>query len=213
MYTPSELKQHFRSRGEFYGVISELLSFPTKELGEAISHGALARSLRSVANSLPYEIDVTSPGFSDHIDPSDLEAEYIRLFDLPGEGKPCPLYTGVYAASRRDAMEELLRFYRHFGVTLNSLQHDLPDAVPTVIEFQQYLVLREGAVDGDSAQQTRVAQVDLLGRHLRPWAVATRSRLGTRSPGAFYEAVVSLASSAFAADAAYLETAVVSAPA
>lgn len=213
MYTPSEPNQHFRSRGEFYGVISELLSFPTKELGEAISHGRLTRSLRSVANSLPYEIDVASPGFSDHIDPGDLEAEYIRLFDLPGDGKPCPLYTGVYAASRRDAMEELLRFYRHFGVTLNSQEHDLPDAVPTVIEFQQYLVLREGAAGGVSAQQTRAAQVDLLVRHLRPWAVATRSRLGTRTPGRFYEAVVSLACAAFAADSAYLDTAVVSAPA
>ena len=212
MYASSLENTSLRARRELYGLLAELLSFPTRELGEAISHGNLARSLRGVASALPYHIDVGSAGFRGHIDPTDLEAEYIRLFDLPGGGKPCPLYTGVYAPARREAMEELLRFYRHFGVTLGNQGRDLPDAVPTVVEFQQYLVLREAAADSVSGHQARAAQSDLLNRHLRPWAAATRPRLKSRIPEPFYEAVIALADEMFTADAAYLETALETSP-
>ena len=83
----------------------------------------------------------------------------------------------------------------------NGLDHAMPAPCLHAVTVAKHLV------------ETRAAQVDLLGRHLRPWAVATRSRLATRTPGAFYEAVVSLAGAAFAADTAYLETAFVSTPA
>ena len=126
-----------------------------------------------------------------------LESEYIRLFDLPGGGPPCPLYTGVYAPARRDAMEEILRFYHFFGLTIADRGKDLPDAVPTVLEFMQVLALRADA---------GAAQRDLLARHLVPWANTTRSRLGKRAPGPFYAGVIALAYEFIAADCADLES-------
>lgn len=203
-HTSASENQALRARRELYGLLAELFSFPTRELGEAISHGALAHSIHAVVRALPYELQFDRDGFEAHIDPPDLEAEYIRLFDLPGGGKTCPLYTGVYAPSRRDAMEEILRLYRHFGVTLANQGRDLPDALPTELEFVQYLVLREAAADSVSAEQARTAQLDLLQRQLRPWAEATGPRLQSRQPGPFYAAAVRFAGEAFAADAAYL---------
>ncbi len=205
-HTSASENQALRARRELYGLLAELFSFPTRELGEAISHGALAHSIHAVVRSLPYELAFDREGFEVHVDPIDLEAEYIRLFDLPGGGKTCPLYTGVYTPSRRDSMEEILRLYRHFGVTLASQGRDLPDALPTELEFLQYLVLREAAADSVSSEQSRTAQLDLLQRQLRPWAEATAPRLQSRQPGPFYAAVVRFAGDAFAADAGYLRT-------
>ncbi|MCZ2111600.1 MAG: molecular chaperone TorD family protein [Dehalococcoidia bacterium] len=211
-HATASANQALRARRELYGLLAELFSFPTRELGEAISHGALAHSIHAVTRALPYEVAFERDGFEVHVDPAELEAEYIRLFDLPGGGKTCPLYTGVYSPSRRDAMEEILRLYRHFGVTLANQGRDLPDALPTVLEFQQYLVLREAAADSVSADQARAAQFDLLQRQLRPWAEATRPRLETRQPGPFYAGAVHFAGQAFAADATYLHRLAASEP-
>lgn len=190
-----------QARRETYGLLAELLSFPTPGLAEALAAGTVSASVEGLARSLPYRL-LPPAGLAAALQPSELEPEYIRLFDLPGGGSPCPLYTGVYSPARRDAMEELLRFYRFFGLTMAQRGHDLPDAVPTVIEFQQFLVLREEAA---GSSESRKAQRDILRRHLLPWASATHQRLPKRDPGPWYEAIVAFAAHFFAADLAYLD--------
>src|SRR5674476_737803 len=100
-----------QARAELYGLLAELFSFPTKELAAAISAGEVAHLIHVLAPDLPFAIDANPPGLAVAIDGQQLESDYIRVFDLPGGGPPCPLYTGVYAPSRQGAMEEILRFY------------------------------------------------------------------------------------------------------
>ena len=45
-------------------------------------------------------------------------------------------------------MEDLLRFYRHFGLSVvHAEDRDLPDSVPTVLEFLGYLVDARAGLD------------------------------------------------------------------
>lgn len=199
-----------QARADLYGLLSELFSFPSAGLAEAVTSGDLAGILETLAGALPYHLPLGEPGLRQEVEAAELEAEYIRLFDLPGGGKQCPLYTGVYARQRRDAMEELLRFYRFFGLTVGGGKRDLPDSLPTVLEFQRYLVLRE-ASPSEAKHGARVAQRDVLVRHLLPWAAATRERLATRSPGPFYAGLVELAASLFAAELEAVDQAAVGA--
>jgi DMSO reductase family type II enzyme chaperone len=118
-------------------------------------------------------------------------SEYMRLFELPVDGQPCPLYGGIYASSRREVMEELLRYYHFFGLTTHGAdQGDLPDSIPTLLEFMQFLALRE-SVSGDVAT-ARNAQKDLLERHLTRWIPAIITPLRERKPLVFYSDVLNL---------------------
>ena len=108
-----------------------------------------------------------------------------------------PLYTGVYAPRRRDAMEELLRFYRFFGLTMNGAIHDLPDYVPVVLEFVSFLSFAE---DPAAAESRAAARHDVLSRHLHPWAVQTYGRLRTRGASRFYQALVGVVRDVAAAE-------------
>ncbi|MCK9518469.1 MAG: molecular chaperone TorD family protein, partial [Dehalococcoidia bacterium] len=120
-----------------------------------------------------------------------LGMQYMGTFEIPA-GSACPLYTGVYARQRREAMEELLRFYRHFGLTLSEDPRDLPDSVPTVLEFLQFLAWREArAEDGDDGMALRKARRDIVQRHLGPWAKGTSERLADRQE-LFYPRTVML---------------------
>lgn len=178
------------AEANLYGILAEVLAFPNKELANVVESGLLQMTVDLVSRDFPCEVNLPlsalgPAGFS----PTVLEAEYIRLFDVPDRA-PTPLYTGVYASRRRDAMEELLRIYRHFGVTVNGDSHDLPDFVPTVLEFLQFLA-QGMALTMDSAREPRErAMADVLERHLCPWAAQTSVRLEKREALPFYRALV-----------------------
>jgi len=199
-----------RARSEFYGLLSELFSFPTEELAEACRTGAIRSAAESIAALLPYALP--EEPFGGLVEPAmeylDLQSDYIRLFDLPGGGPAMPLYAGVFAASRRDAMEELLRFYRHFGLTVAGEAHDLPDAIPTVLEFLHFLAFREANLGGgDDPEAVRTAQGDVVGRHLLNWSSEAAKRVEGKNPPAFYRAVIQLLHQYCACEAAFLTTA------
>lgn len=199
-----------RARSEFYGLLSELLSFPTEEMAAACSEGHIRDAAEKISAALPYSLpDEALSGLAvAGLEYIDLQSDYIRLFDLPGGGPAMPLYAGVFASSRRDSMEELLRFYRHFGLTISQDAHDLPDAIPTVLEFLHYLAFREanpGA--GDDAAALRTAQGDVLGRHLLGWAGEAARRIEGKEPPPFYRAVLQLLNYYCQQEAAFLAAA------
>lgn len=175
-----------------YGLLAELLAFPSEELANAIESGSLVTVIAANLRELRDDARLASPAFGPgKLSASGLEPEYIRLFDVP-DRIPTPLYTGVYARRRRDAMEELLRIYRHFGLTVSGESHDLPDFVPTVLEFLQFLSrgIEEGT--GAAREARERAMADVLERHLCPWAEQTLERLAKREALPFYRALVEL---------------------
>lgn len=193
------------ARSELYQSLATLCSFPTEALAADLADGSAARAIGSLVAALPYRLDQLSPGLEQPaLTYLDLQSEYIRLFDLPG-GARAPLYTGVVSRSRREAMEELLRFYRHFGLTLAEGSHDLPDAVPTVLEFLQFLVFLEGEAEGQDAEPARRAQRDLLTRHVVPWADHAAGRVAAHAELPVYAAVTGLLQQFARSEVAYVE--------
>ena len=178
------------AEADLYGLLSESLSFPNAELAEAVDSGRFLSTIGHLLGHLSYDAGAPLDGLEPPGLPAgELEAEYIRLFDLP-DRTPTPLYTGVYAPRRRDAMEELLRLYRHFGLTVDSDAHDLPDFVPTVLEFIRFLAEGTALGPGETREARERAMADVLERHLCPWAEQTADRLGKRDATPFYRALV-----------------------
>ena len=176
--------------GRLYGVLAEVVSFPSRELLETVSSGLLRATVRLIAEALPFEARLPLAEMATgSISATTMEAEYIRLFDVP-DRQPTPLYTGVYASRRRDAMEELLRIYRHFGLTVSGDAHDLPDYVPTVLEFLAFLADGATTAIGTGRESRERAAADILERHLCPWAAMTAGRLAKRDALPFYQGVV-----------------------
>lgn len=177
------------AEARLYTILAELISFPSDDLGEFVASGMVATTVAELTSQLPWasRLPLVSPALLPP--PGEVEAAYICLFDVP-DRMPTPLYTGVYAPRRRDAMEELLRTYRHFGLTVSEDAHDLPDFVPTVLEFLGFLAEDSPGEGSDSRESRERALADVLERHLGPWATETSKRLAKREALAFYLQVV-----------------------
>jgi DMSO reductase family type II enzyme chaperone len=172
------------AEASLYGIFAEALSFPNDELALALGSGFLSTVVDTLATQLSWAPGLPRPA-AVPVNSTALEAEYIRLFDVP-DRRPAPLYTGVYAPRRRDAMEELLRIYRHFGLTVSASSHDLPDFVPTVLEFASFL--SRGAEAGTASREAcGRALADVLERHLCPWTAHTSARIAAREALPVYQ--------------------------
>jgi DMSO reductase family type II enzyme chaperone len=189
----------------FYLLMRDLLSFPSPGLAESVRDGSLARALQDARPDLEREPALAALSDSWLTDAA-LEALYIALFDGAGPARACPLYTGVFAPSRRDAMEELARFYRHFSVTSATDARDLPDAVPTVLEFLGLLAEGERAAAGSAQAAFRAARRDVLERHLLPWCREASARLRDAEFATLYSSAIALLERVVTGDLAALNT-------
>jgi len=175
-------------RSSFYAKLSEVLAYPTSELRGEVATGELRNVLSELIEQLPYDFSVQDLACFELESVDAMESEYIRLFDLPVDGPPCPLYGGLLGGDRRQVMEELLRLYRHFGLsTADAAVRDLPDSIPTVLEFLQFLTQREASAGNvNEAAPLRTAQRDLLERHLTRWIPRIIEQLQARKPMPLY---------------------------
>ena len=188
--TRHEAAARYRSR--LYCLMADMLSYPSEALLQSCENGQLQKNLDQCLAELPYPLQV-SP-FNTLVSTkqaAEIQSEYLRLFELPIDGSPCPLYGGALVGNRQQVMEALLRLYRHFGIsTQGSACNDLPDSLCTVLEFLCFLASKEAqASDGLSARR---AQRDLLQRYLRSWVTEVQSRLAARHPAPFYQNTVQL---------------------
>jgi DMSO reductase family type II enzyme chaperone len=121
-----------------------------------------------------------------------LSVEYTRLFDVGTSGPPCPLNGGLYGGARMQTMEEAVRFYDHFGLTLADESRELPDHLVTQLEFLHYLTYREAeayAHGGDAGPYQR-ARRDFVERHPGRWCPKLRERLDAQGALPFFAALV-----------------------
>ena len=81
--------------------------------------------------------------------------------------------------ARMKTMEEVVRFYNHFGLTLSESPRELPDHVTTELEFLHFLAFREAQAieQGAEADPFRRAQRDFIARHLGRWIPKLRAKL------------------------------------
>jgi len=120
--------------------------------------------------------------------PQDYEAEYLRLFEVGIPSAPCPLYESTYGpVNRREIMEELTRFYNHFGLSLGQKAKEMPDHLRVELEFLHYLTYLEAQAleEGEAAAGLRRAQRDLYQRHLDAWTPRLWAKLQPLSSPVF----------------------------
>lgn len=186
------------ARSYIYRLLTEAFAFPDATVARRLSSGAWLSDVTTIAANLPFELPLSfnqrSP-LGDHApDAATLEADYIRLFEV-GAGKPfCPPYEGSHRNGRMKLMEDLVRFYEHFGLIAHP--DDLPDHICAELQFMHYLAFKQAAIASLSRPQNDIelAQRDFLDRHLCRWLPRLQGRLrAARQPSAFYSALASFA--------------------
>ena len=184
------------ARSRIYELFARLFDYPDKAFGEAIRTGELAERIRQTLSALDPSLledsDWEALGNTGE-EEDDLAVEYTRLFDVGASGPPCPLCGGLYFGARMKTMEEAIRFYNHFGLTLSDSPREMPDHITTELEFLHFLAFREAEAlhSGDDPGSFRRAQRDFAARHPGRWIPQLRERLEAQDPMPFFRELVS----------------------
>jgi DMSO reductase family type II enzyme chaperone len=180
-------------RSHAYGLLAALIDYPDDALLPLIANGQAMTQCRQVLSKLHPELEhgIAWPDLADTDGGDALAVEYTRLFDVAGSGGPlCPLHGGGYRPdSRMQLLQELVRFYNHFGLTTEAAPaRELPDHLVTQLEFLHYLSHQETErLDhGEGADDCRRARRDFLDRHLAPWLPRLAQRLAQQQAMPYY---------------------------
>lgn len=187
--TPDQIAAGARSRA--YHLLAAAISFPDESLAPALTSGEWLEEFRDVLESLPFGFAVPAEDLAllaGAPAPDALAHDYIRLFEV-GTGRPfCPLYEGAHRGGRMKIMEELVRFYEHFG--LKPATGDQPDHLCAELQFMHYLAFKQAAAP---SADLLLAQRDFVYRHLAKWLPRLVDRLAeAREPSPYYSALTSV---------------------
>lgn len=163
-------------RSQMYRFLAESFRYPDEDFFKMSKHGDYLESAMAVLHDIPFEVAVEEGALSGqllkHVSQDDFEAEFVRVFDAGPGGPPCPLYEGKYAADRMTNMEDLVRFYNHFGLSVaEASEREVPDHITTELEFMHYLAFKEvlALQRGEDPSPYCFAEIDFLGRHPAKW--------------------------------------------
>ena len=197
------------ARSSLYRRLAEAFAFPTPGLVEAVASRRFLVELLSEGSNLPFDLVLDAGAQAALADTSvsheELQQEYIRLFEVGPGRPPCPLYEGSHRSGRFKLMEELVRFYEHFG--LQPQPGDQPDHLCAELEFMHYLAFKEAAAlsTGGPSAAFVLAQRDFLQRHLCRWLPRLHRRLEGLQPPPFYRVLAWLTDEFSARDLAALK--------
>jgi DMSO reductase family type II enzyme chaperone len=184
------------ARSRTYALFNEAIAYPDDEFCETLRQGGLVIPLRESLTTLSPRFELPEArwqALQDVGSTEDLAVEHTRLFDVGASGPPCPLYAGLYGGDRMKKMEEAVRFYNLFGLTLSDEQRELPDHIATQLEFMHYLAYREvEALHADlDPGSYRRAQRDFVERQLGGWVPKLSERLEGEKAGPYIRTLVS----------------------
>jgi DMSO reductase family type II enzyme chaperone len=183
-----------------YRLLAGAFAFPDESFHRAVLDGGFLSEVLAIAAGLPYELPLADgePLRADLADAAadylGFQSEYIRLFDVGVPRPPCALYGGLYLGSRRAVMEEVTRFYHHFGLSLGGESREMPDHLTTELEFMHFLTFREVAAleAGQDRGPCVRAERDFLQRHLTRWLPRVRSLAEKQKAAPFFLGVLAL---------------------
>jgi len=209
-------------RSQVYRFLAEFFRYPDEEFLVIARDGGHLETALALMREIPFEVEIDEEAMSGRalkdVSQEDFEAEFVRIFDAGPGGPPCPLYEGKYAADRKVNMEDLVRFYNHFGLSVaEAPERELPDHVTAELEFMHYLAFKEVLAlqrDEDPAPYC-LAEIDFLRRHPARWLPQllekTQRAPQLNIPGlcvpaiSFYGALIGFAANFCNADLAYLK--------
>jgi DMSO reductase family type II enzyme chaperone len=182
------------ARSRAWGTFAELFEYPDEELYEAACSGTLVQVLQDVLGAVDPSLVEGGrwEALGEAGEKDDLAIEFTRLFDVGTGGPPCPLYGGLYVGARMKTMEEVVRFYNHFGLTLSESPRELPDHITTELEFLHFLAFREAQASEEGAEPDpfRRAQRDFIARHLGRWIPKLQAKLEQANAMPFFSELV-----------------------
>lgn len=189
-------QEQIGSRSALYSLISKGFRFPMPEQFESVKTGRFADEVAQTIAHLPYDgLKGGELGRGTALSYDDFQGRYIQLFEVGGEsGSPCFIYEAEYGGGRMKVMEEVLRFYHHFGLRLSQEKRDRPDHLASELEFMHVLTFREAEalLQGSERRAYLSAQRDFLRFHLSDFLATVASKVGS-SGVPFYSDLASLA--------------------
>jgi DMSO reductase family type II enzyme chaperone len=198
------------SRSRLYSLLAAGFRFPSVEFHDLVRTGAYGKSIREVGTYLPYPLPLAEEALTAPGEYVELQSEYIRLFDVGRKGQPfCPLYEGEHrSGARMQVMEDLVRFYDHFGLSLSTQERELPDHLTVELEFLHYLTFKETAALERGLDPTayRRAEFDFLSRHPSRMLPRLRAKMGEQTAEPPFPALVALAYDFVRSDLEYLRS-------
>jgi len=187
-----------RARSDLYRVFAGAFEYPDAALHEEIVAGGLRDALVRLLAGAGVVPGVPPDGLALTQLPAldDFAADYSALFDVGSSGRPpCPLHGGAWGgAERLKVMEELVRFYDHFGLRVAEAGREMPDSLGAELEFLHFLAGRqaEAVETGLDAGPYQRAEHDFLERHPGRWVPEMRARLEQGGASPFYRELVRL---------------------
>jgi DMSO reductase family type II enzyme chaperone len=200
------------ARSRMYRLLSGAFTFPEEAFHRAALGGEFLSEVLEIAAGLPYPLPLAEGEPLRTIlgdvpaDYVEFQSEYVRLFDVGVPRPPCPLFGGLYLRSRRAVMQEVTRFYHHFGLSLDGESRELPDHITTELEFMHFLTFREVSAlqrEKDRGPYLR-AQRDFLQRHLARWVPQVKVLAEKQRAFPFFLGLVGLTEAFLLADFAYV---------
>ena len=186
------------ARSSIYGLFQDALAYPDDEVREALAGGELVELMRK--GLALAEVDFTPAEECGGVRCGRSAAPKTSPSSTPDSstpvrpGRPVLSMRGLYGGDRMKKMEEAVRFYNHFGLTTSEEQRELPDHLPTQLEFMHYLTYREVQAlhTGSDAGPYRRAQRDFVARQLDSWIPKLCERLEEHQANDFFRSLFKL---------------------
>jgi DMSO reductase family type II enzyme chaperone len=193
------------ARSKCYALLASGYSVPDEEQFRRLSGGELMAALDEQRGELPFEFDFAIEPVPAEFSHDDLQAEFLRLFEVGAGGPPCPLYGGVWSADRMKSMEEVMRFYNYFGLKLSDERRIPTDHLATELEFLHYLTFRQAASSlAQMAASYHRAQIDFIERQPGRWVPKLKERLDGLQAAAFFTSLLDATARFLVADHEHL---------
>jgi len=196
------------SRSRLYSFFSLSMTAPDEDFWETIKDREFRRDLETIREGLPYDLPGPLLPEAPEVPFVNFQSDFISVFDIGPQGPPCPLNEGANkkGSSRKSIMEDLVRFYNHFGMHMPDKIKELPDHLVTELEFMHYLCFLEAeALDkGEPVESYVLAQRDFLERHLAAWLPKLAASVSKRDEVPFYARMISRLDQFIQADLGYL---------
>lgn len=136
------------------------------------------------------------------LDLDKLKYEYSALFEVGGDGPPCPIREDLQTGQRTGTREDLVRFYNYFNYQLEEKFAWAPDHLSVELEFMHFLCYREASAESDAASY-QLAQVDFSERHLVRWVPELAKGVARIASDSVYRRVIDAIEQFLAADYAW----------
>ncbi len=197
------------NRSRLYSMLAYGFRFPEPARYEAIQGGAVLGATRAAIVGLPYPLAAPADlGTNLELSHEAFAQEYTSLFDVGGgDGPPCCLYEAEFGGGRLKVLEEVLRYYHHFGLQLaqGPGERDRPDHLGTELTFLHALTFKEAELldGGREVAAYRRAERDFLRFHLTDFVAEVAAMVVPRGIP-FYSELAGLAKRFCQAEQTYL---------